>query len=440
MLQLFPANRSLLRKMLKIVQSVSFIFVSLFIGGVSLVDAESFEALREQTFEAAWEQVGAAYYDGTFGGLDWDEVGERYRASLSKAKDMPAVRKLIRDMLYELGDSHLSLLAGSEEEESFTVPWVGGWSGVDLCFDEERVVFYRVDSSGPAYRAGIRDGDELISVDGRSLKRLSREMERTGLPAHILRYSVLSAALSHFRGTAGAELAVETRLPHGVRKSRAFTLDRFGGRTTEPFGNIGRLPLEFEAKVLDDGVGYLRFSLWFPAVMPDIREFIETLPDETPGLVIDLRGNPGGMMVMAGGLAGMILEEQASLGRTTLRSGFINVVGFPQRGRFAGKVALLVDEASVSTSEVFAIGLQELGRVRVFGQPTPGAALPSVITRLPNGDSLQVAMGDFRTPGGTSLEGRGVKPDVVVAVSPIDLSRGIDTVLLAARNWINQAN
>ncbi|MBK1875691.1 S41 family peptidase [Pelagicoccus mobilis] len=396
------------------------------------------EGLFVETFEAAWSQVGKTYYDANFGGLDWDEVGERYRAKVKKATDMDEVRRLISSMLYELGESHLALLSAGGSEEYALVPWTGGWAGVDLCYRKEALVFYRVDREGAGYEAGIRSGDTLLSVDGRTVKQFKRSARKSGLPKHTLRYSVLATVLSHFRGGVGDELSLVVKGSDGRRRTLDLTLGRYVGRTSEPLGRIGRMPLELELKRLESGAGYVRFNFWFPAVMPQIREFIQSLPPEADGLVIDLRGNPGGVMLMAGGIAGMLLDEQAELGRTTLREGHMNVVGFPQNGRFLGKVAVLVDEASVSTSEVFAIGMQELGRVRVFGQRTPGAALPSVIVSLPSGDSLQIALGDFKTPQGVTLEGRGVTPDEIVTISPVDLSQGEDSVLSAALDWIHQ--
>lgn len=319
-------------------------------------------------------------------------------------------------------------------------PWAGGTAGVEACYAGERIVFYRVDPEGAAYEAGLRDGDSLLAIDGTKVREFRRTLRKTGQPEHVLKYSLITALLSRLRTQVGDEVELLVRSPSGKKRSLTVELERYEGRSTEPVGRMGRMPLDLEASLREDGVGYLRFSLWFPAVMPEVRAFMGELPADAPGLVIDLRGNPGGMMVMAGGLAGLVLQEQATLGRTTLRSGHMNVVGFPQRNSFGGKVAVLVDETSVSTSEVFAIGMQELGRVRVFGQPTPGAALPSVFFGLPNGDSLQIALGDFRTPQGVSLEARGVVPDEIVPISPVDLSSGRDSVLNAALNWIHQTN
>jgi len=416
----------------------SIFLVNCLVWGRTLVVEAEADPLFLETFEAAWSQVGKTYYDKRFGGLDWDEVGGRYRAKVESATDMDQVRVLINAMLYELGESHLALLSTSGKEGYAMTPWTGGWAAVDLCYDGNALVFYRVDELGAAYAAGIRSGDTLLAVNGDGVNRFRRSSLRSGQPKHLLKYDVLSTVLSRFRGGEGDRLQLSVKGSDGGRRKLQFDLRSYEGPTTQPLGHVGKLPLEVELRHLDSGAGYLRFNLWFPAAMPDIRTFIKNLPERTEGLVIDLRGNPGGVMVMAGGLAGMLLDKQSSLGRTTLREGHMNVVGFPQEGRFLGKLALLVDEASVSTSEVFAIGMQELGRARVFGQPTPGAALPSVITSLPNGDSLQIAMGDFKTPQGFSLEGRGVIPDEIVSISPVDLSEGKDTVLSAALNWIHQ--
>jgi carboxyl-terminal processing protease len=104
---------------------------------------------------------------------------------------------------------------------------------------------------------------------------------------------------------------------------------------------------------------------------------------------------------------------------------------------FSGSVAILTDGASLSAAEIFAGGMQDVGRARVFGQTTPGQALPAVWDRLPNGDVLYHAFADFVTGSGVRLEGRGVIPDEMVPVTRKDLLAGRDAPLLAALTWIS---
>ena len=90
----------------------------------------------------------------------------------------------------------------------------------------------------------------------------------------------------------------------------------------------------------------------------------------------------------------------------------------------------------VDDTEIFAGGLQDLGRARVFGTRTAGAALPSAIERLPNQDGFQYAVANYISEGGEVLEGRGVIPDVEVIPSREALLRGEDPVVRAAVGWI----
>ncbi len=103
---------------------------------------------------------------------------------------------------------------------------------------------------------------------------------------------------------------------------------------------------------------------------------------------------------------------------------------------FAGPLAILIDGMSVSTSEIFAGGMQAIGRARVFGETSAGQALPAGTYQLPDGDVLMHVIADFRAPGGTRIEGRGVIPDVPVVPDRQRLLSGLDPVLDAAVQWI----
>jgi len=126
------------------------------------------------------------------------------------------------------------------------------------------------------------------------------------------------------------------------------------------------------------------------------------------------------------------------LGTMYLRDATLNFVINPRAQVFTGPVAVLVDGSSASTSEIFAGGLQDLGRARVFGTHTAAAALPSVFERLPNGDGFQYATANYISKGGKPLEGLGVTPDVEVKVSRQTLLAGHDPVVEAALEWIQR--
>ena len=144
---------------------------------------------------------------------------------------------------------------------------------------------------------------------------------------------------------------------------------------------------------------------------------------------------------MAMGLAGWLIDPSQKtqpdlrLGSMYLRGQALKFFINPRVDAFTGKVAILVDGTSASTSEIFAGGLQDMHRARIFGTKTAAAALPSVITRLPNGDGFQYAVANYISEGGKALEGNGVTPDVEVKLTREGLLAGHDAVVDAAVAW-----
>jgi carboxyl-terminal processing protease len=158
------------------------------------------------------------------------------------------------------------------------------------------------------------------------------------------------------------------------------------------------------------------------------------------GFVIDLRGNPGGIGGMAMGAAGWFTPRKGlKLGTMAMRGATLNFVVSPRPNATDAPLAILVDECSASTTEIFAGGLQDLGRARIFGARTAGAALPSAFARLPNGDGFQYILADYVSEGGRRLEGAGVTPDEPAEPTQKELLAGRDPALELAAAWIARA-
>jgi carboxyl-terminal processing protease len=169
-----------------------------------------------------------------------------------------------------------------------------------------------------------------------------------------------------------------------------------------------------------------------PAFNDAMRSFMEA-----PGLIIDVRGNPGGQAAMGMGMAGWFVEEKnINMGTVRTRENTLKLVINPRTPVYRGPVAILVDGLSGSSSEIFAGGLQGLPRIRIFGSRTMGATLPSLAQRLPNGDGFQYAFASYMARNGVELEGEGVKPDVEVHQSRGAFLEGRDAAIEAAIDWI----
>ena len=155
------------------------------------------------------------------------------------------------------------------------------------------------------------------------------------------------------------------------------------------------------------------------------------------GFILDLRGNPGGIGGMAMGVAGLFVSKpDQKLGTMKTRESEAKFFVIPRADAFPGPLAILVDDMTGSTSEILAGGLKDLGRARIFGQRSAGAALPSVFERLPNGDGFQYAVANYVSQNGRALEGEGVQPDVEAKPTREALLGGHDPALEAARKWI----
>jgi carboxyl-terminal processing protease len=192
----------------------------------------------------------------------------------------------------------------------------------------------------------------------------------------------------------------------------------------------------FEAKRLENNIGYIRFSNFVNVLDVQISAAVETMKD-APGIIIDLRGNSGGDDSVALKMANLFFDKETLLMITKTRKGDdLSYKAKPAKNPFLGKLVILVDEFSGSASEQFTAGMQEIGRAVVIGKTTKGEDLDADVVELPTGALLIYAYGQPRTPKGVVIEGRGVIPNKEVNLTRKDLLAGKDSQLAAAIEYI----
>ena len=301
----------------------------------------------------------------------------------------------------------------------------------------------RVDADGPAARAGVRTGWILSRVSGRSVDDALTTVADADDHVRDFRAWALGTAL--LRGRTGTSTDLIVVDGTGATAARQIT------RTPEPgypvkFGNLPTLFARLDARPMERKgrtIGVISFNVWMTAISRSLDEAVDRFRS-SKGIVLDLRGNPGGVLTMIMGVSGYFLDAPVNLGVIKTRDSSLNLVANPRLvgpgGQsvtpFAGPLAILVDSGSYSASEIFTGGMQSIKRARVFGTRTAGGALPAVLERLPGGDVLQYAIGDFTTATGERIEGRGVIPDTMVTPTRAQLVAGHDPVLEAALDWI----
>jgi carboxyl-terminal processing protease len=410
------------------------------------------EALGD--FEAAWSTIDETYFDPDFNGLDWQAVHDEIRPRVEAATTVREVRSAIEEMLGRLGQSHFGLIPSDALPPSTgggdgrTPEGVEGGLGLDFRLREDRLLITEVRRGGPAEVAGVRRGWILLAIDGRPLDELLAKFAASGktLGPRKVASGVRGVFLGRTHGKIGGTVEL-TLLDDGDREVR-LEIPR-GPREVIAHAAASTLPtfyLEFDDEILErEGrrFGRIHFTNWFLPMAPMLDEAIDRMRSGD-GIVLDLRGNSGGVLMLCMGLAGHFFDEKMLLGTMQYQSSKLKFVANPRRVNpahervtpFAGPLAILIDETSGSASEVFAGGLQSVGRARVFGETSAGAVLPAMTTALPSGDAILHAMANFKTADGTLLEERGVIPDEPVPLDRETLLEGRDPQLEAALAWL----
>jgi len=410
-----------------------------------LTEAE--RQLNIESFEHVWTTVRDHHWDPKMNGVDWRAVHDELRPKIDKAKTMDQARAIMSDMLSRLKETHFAIepaevyedLGTDDDSAGGEKPAREGSPGITLRVIDGRALVTAVDADSPAARAGLKPGWELLRVDGKDLvPRLKRVRDQHASSTY-LDLLLERSAESPLTGPVGTK--VKASFSDGAGHTEDLTLDRARPRgALAKLGNLPPLYFWVESKKVRPDIGMVRFNIFFQpeALVKSVQDMVESCR-ECSGIIIDVRGNPGGLGALAMGLSGWFVDKAGlQLGTMYLRDASLKFVVFARPEPFRGPLAILVDGCSASTSEIFAEGLKDLGRARIFGTRTAGAALPSVFERLPNGDGFQYAIANYISVGGKPLEGIGVTPDEEVRLTQKALLAGQDPVLDAAVAWIEK--
>ena len=396
------------------------------------------EELRQETFDMVWRTVKEKHFDPTLGGLDWNKVREQYAPLAAGAKSNGEFYGVLRQMLGELHQSHFNIIPPEAIVDDDSSEPKGGSIGIDLRLIDGQAIITRVEQGSKATSAGLRPGFIIKKVDDTTVEQVFARFAKSNESQSMISLRITRTILARIDGAPETTVRIAYLNEHDQSLETTIPRERLKGEMSPRFGNFPPQYTEFETSRLAYGIGYIRFNIFVTLLMDRIRAAIRAMSD-APGIIIDLRGNPGGFGGMAPGIAGVLAKEQASLGTMTMRAGSTQrFVFFPQANAYLGPVVILTDGGSASTSEIFAGGMQELGRAFVVGERTTGAALPSIFFKLPTGAIFQYAIGDFKTPKGTIIEGRGVAPDVEVKLTRRSLLEGRDAQLDAAIEQIKK--
>jgi len=390
--------------------------------------------LNIESFEKVWTTIRDKHWEKNPGGLDWQAIHSEFRPQIEKAESTEQARAVIRDMLSRLHETHFAIFPGTVYED-VDMESGSGSPGIDTRVLDGQAVVTSVDPGSPAEKAGVKPGWAIESVEGKSLAEVIQKVQSVPELRELTLERAVQTALS---GPEGAERNIVFLDGENQKKTLRLLMAPPRGQPSR-FGNLPTEFVWFESRRIGN-TGYIRFNMFLDLVRVMGRFGDAVTSCKTcDGIVIDLRGNPGGIGGMAMGMAGFLVDKpDQKLGTMYMRDNSLKFVINPRAEVFDGPVAILVDGCSASTSEIFAGGLKDLGRARIFGTKTAAAALPSLIEKLPNGDGFQYAMANYVSEGGKPLEANGVTPDEEVKLTRAALLAGHDPVVDAALEWIKK--
>jgi carboxyl-terminal processing protease len=410
------------------------------------------------TFDSVWTVVERTYVDTAFVATRWKSVRDSVRPRAVAVTTREGLDSLIVETLRRIPDSHFYIIpariASEVRSDSDSAGAGEGTTGASVRITGDRALVWRVEPGSPAALAGIAPGQSVEKLNDRVVRTSIQKVLSLPDGSRQRAFAELDFKLNgQLSPAVGGEVRIRVVNPG---QSEAFersliavpargTISKFGN--LPPVAGVVRV---FRVPVMIAGsthtgncVGTIAFNIWLPALAPELERAIDSVAD-CRGIVLDIRGNPGGVGAMVMGFAGYFVGSSVSLGTMRMRDLSLNFAINPrlvrvngvQSGPFRGPVAILVDAMSASTSEIFATGMQRLGRARVFGERSAGAALPALMQVLPSGDVFVHAVADFTDPTGNRIEGAGVVPDQIIPLTEKDLSNNIDAPLEAAIKWI----
>jgi carboxyl-terminal processing protease len=423
----------------------SIVLVVLLVGALGALPAAQ-ASKPSETFDAAWTIIRDSHFDPGMNGVDWPAVKAELAPRAARAQSDGELRDVIREMLGRLGLSHFALIPSGRDSASAAPVDLRGDPGFEVRLVRQELLVTQVDAQGGAAAAGVKPGWRLLSLDAMPVADLLSRLPQT-MPERLRQVELWRMIENRARGPVGSQASL---MFDDGKHDIGIAVDRHA--ESGQAATVGNLPtmyvrVDSEERRTPRGAraGVIRFNVWMPAVDQEFQRAIDQYRSAS-GIVIDLRGTPGGLAAMIMGISGHFLTERTPLGTMKTRDAELRFAANPrlvnsagQRVEpYAGPLAILVDGMTGSASECFAGGMQAVKRARVFGQTSMGQALPAFFDKLPNGDVLIHATGDFVTADGTRLEGRGVIPDETVPLVRAELLAGRDATLDAALKWIDQ--
>lgn len=341
--------------------------------------------------DEAWQIVNREYVDGSFNKTNWQSVRQTLLSKNYTSKQQ--AYEALRDALKKLNDPYTRFM-DPKQFEALSNQTSGELSGVGIRLElndkTKTLTVVEPLENSPAIRGGIKSGDRILAINGKDTKGMSVE-----------------DASNLIRGEVGTKVTLKI----GRDGASAFDLP------------LTRARIELQAvrsSVKQDGknrIGYIRLSEFSSHAAEQMERAIKDLSTQNVnGFVLDLRGNPGGLLQASIDISRMWLDK-GSIVRTVNRQGVGDTAFANNRSLTKLPLVVIVDGRSASSSEILTGALKDNKRATIVGSQTFGKALVQSVHSLSDGSGLAVTIAHYYTPNGTDISHKGVTPDVKLDLS-----------------------
>lgn len=357
----------------------------------------------QKLFNSSWKIIKTNYIDSKLNGQNWNRWKNHYKGKIKTDEDANIA---INTMIESLDDPYSRYLNKSnyaEQNTSINSKIYG--IGVNITSESGRIKVVGVIEDTPAFRAGIKNNDIFLKVNNKDIS-----------------------------GMKAQQVADLVRGPENTFVK--LTLLRKGGIVIK---SIQRKEIKIKTvkSSMQKDIGYIQIMSFIGNTTTN--EFIEALKntDKAKGLILDLRGNTGGLLPNAVCIANMFINN-GNIVSIVGRSGYKKNIYAQNTSNVVKKpVLILVDGGSASASEIFSGALKDYHIAKLIGTKTFGKGMVQKIIPMPNETGLNLTIAKYLTPMGHDINKKGINPDVEIKLTEKDIYTRNDVQLKKAQTMMH---
>lgn len=345
------------------------------------------QTIADNLYDEAWQMINQEYVDGSFNGQDWNKWRNRFKGIL---KDPDDAYVAIGTMVASLNDEYTRFLRPRDmSEQTMSIDSKLYGVGIQISMRNNRLMVLATIEDTPADKAGLMPKDLIIRIDGHETAGMNVE-----------------DAADRIRGEKGTYVTLTIK-----RGAKQF--DKKIQRDEIKLKSVFTRPMD------DKRIGYVRLSSFISETMLTEMQDIMRQEKDKQALIIDLRGNYGGLFTNAVEIADMFLDH----------GDIVSIVNREKDRRvyeahpgvvFSKPMVVLIDGGSASASEILSGAMKDNHRATLIGAQSFGKGLVQKVNTLSNGTGLNITISKYLTPNGTDINKKGIEPNVKVPFTEKD--------------------